>query len=438
MRNLLMKNSFKYIFALTFFCTVNFLFFSCTKEPENTIPVVIIESPSWNQMITIPDTIKVSGSVDGNSEIESIKIDLVNSDFIPVQSPLYYYPNPVSEKTEFELFYPIEKFNLDSDIYYIHVRATNKEGSKNKYQSVVLNENIPQLEKVIVITQPNISTSNIYELNLSYHKHFLFSIEGKYQASDISSYYKQLYFARNIPGKLQTYNLNTNEIEWEYNAGFPFPSFTDVFYKNDRIYISSENGDIVGLNTSAQIKFNTPVLNDTFPEKIYKHQDFMIADLKIRTGNDKILAIFYMASGNIKSTYISNFDVVEFYYFDDDNVLIFANYEEQAVLKFFNISGNYCSELLSLPDGRLKAVERFNNEYLFCIGENIYKYFILSNTVFPYLTGNSCNLILNNYFNNEVFFVNNNKIDIYNYSLGTYMQDMVFDNKILDIHLLHN
>ncbi|MEA3496693.1 MAG: hypothetical protein U9R42_11730 [Bacteroidota bacterium] len=125
-------------------------------------------------------------------------------------------------------------------------------------------------------------------------------------------------------------------------------------------------------------------------------------------------------------------------YFDDDNVYVFANIDKQAVLNIYNIPENYCWKPVDLPDGKLKAVERFNNEFLFCIDENIYKYFISSNAVFPYLTDKACNLILNNYFNNEVYFIENNTIEIYNYSSGSYLNEVVFNDEILNVHLLYN
>ncbi|MCD4772153.1 MAG: hypothetical protein K8R41_02070 [Bacteroidales bacterium] len=432
-----MRNSFKYIIVLTVFCAALVIFFSCNKTPENTIPEVIIDVPVWNQYITIPDTIKVSGIATDSKGIESIKVVLVNKDFIPVQPPQYYYPHPVSENVKFELFYPIEEFSLDSDTYYIQVSAYDNESAKNKFQKVVINKHPAVLKKLIAITQASSITSDVYELNLNLEKQYLFSVAGKYQSSDISSKYQQLYFARNIPGRLQTYNLNTNEQDWQHNAGFPYPTFCDVFYENDRIYISSENGDIIGLNTSGQIKFNTPVMTDTFPENIFKHQDFMIADLKIRTGNDRLLAVYYMVSGSIKSNYISNFDVVEFFTCDDDNIFVFANYNEQAILKIYNISENYCWKPVNLPEGKMTAVERFDNEFLMCIGNNIEKYIISGNAVVPYLTGKQCDLILNNYFNNEVYFVENNTIEIYNYSSGSYLNEIVFDDELLKVHLLY-
>ena len=255
-----MKNNFNKIFVLITFCAALLVFSSCKKTSDNSIPKVIIDVPVWDQHITIPDTIKVCGTAKDDTGIESIKIILVDENFIPVQSPQYFYPHTVSKNVEFEVFYPIEKFSLDSEIYYLQVRAINNNGAKNKFQRVILNENPAILEKFIVITQANGSTSDIYELDLNYEKQYLFSVEGKYQTSDLSSEYRQLYFVRNIPGRLQTFNLNTNEPDWQHNAGFPYPTFCDLFYDNDRIYISSEKA----LN-SDRAKGTTATSNELLP-----------------------------------------------------------------------------------------------------------------------------------------------------------------------------
>ena len=234
------------LFLISF--TIFIVISSCKKDGDTLPPVVTIDNPYEYKIFNIYDTIYISGNVKDESIVQSVKISIVNSNFEPVLSSEFHSLN--TKDYYFNTSIAINDTHLNSGLYYVLVTGFDGTNYKNLYRAITINGIPLVFKKVIAITNVNSNSYNVYGINDTLQATLMFNYTGDYISSAINNNYQQIYICGSINSDMNTYNLVSNSLQWslpnENNA--PFPSFNNVYFNNDIIYVSYYNDKIIGYN----------------------------------------------------------------------------------------------------------------------------------------------------------------------------------------------
>ena len=411
---------------------------SCKKEVDSD-PQIVIISPTENQQFNVLDTIQVKCIVCDDNGIENIKTVLVNESLIPVLNPVNYYPQTENKNIDLEILYPVDDIHLESGKYFILVRAFDGTNFKNKYVSINLDEVPKELEKLIVLTKPDNFTTNVFSVNPVFEIEEMFVIDGDYISSDISSKYRQIYFTGNIPCKLFVFDLAENELDWWVDAYMPYPVFSNVYYYDATVYTSSENGNITGYNNVGIVNLSTDFNTDSIPTKLLIHGDFILSDLKLRTGPQRLIATYYLVSGIKKQQIITNFKVIDFYSVDDNNIIVFAEQNNTGKIFIYNVTENYISEPVFIFNDEIISTAIINKSNFLVGTNNTILLFDLSNySTTSVIKGITASQLEYDELNEIIFATDMNNINFFQYPSGDLIKCVNTQDTILNIHLLYN
>ena len=411
---------------------------SCKKE-VNSDPQIVIISPTENQQFNVLDTIQVKCIVCDDNGIENIKTVLVNESLIPVLNPVNYYPQTENKNIDLEILYPLDDIHLESGKYFILVRAFDGTNFKNKYVSINLDEVPKELEKLIVLTKSDNFTTNVFSVNPVFEIEEEFIIDGNYISSDISSKYRQLYFTGDIPCKLFVFDLEENELDWSVDASMPYPFFSNVYYNDGTVYTSSENGNITGYNNVGTVNLSTDFTTDSLPTKLLIHGEFILSDLKLRTGLQRLIATYYLVSGVKKQQIITNFKVIDFYLVDEDNIIVFAVQNNTGKIFIYNVTENYISEPVFIFNSEITSTAIINKSN-FLVGTNntIWLFNSSNYSTTSIVEGITASQLEYDELNEIIFATELNNINFFQYPSGELINAVNYGDSILNIHLLYN
>ncbi len=411
---------------------------SCKKE-VNSDPQIVIISPTENQQFNVLDTIQVKCIVCDDNGIENIKTVLVNESLIPVLNPVNYYPQTENKNIDLEILYPLDDIHLESGKYFILVRAFDGTNFKNKYVSINLDEVPKELEKLIVLTKPDNFTTNVFSVNPVFEIEEMFVIDGNYISSDISSKYRQIYFTGDIPCKLFVFDLEENELDWSVDASMPYPVFSNVYYNDGTVYTSSENANITGYNNVGTVNLSTEFNTDSLPTKLLIHGEFILSDLKLRTGPQRLIATYYLVSGVKKQQIITNFKVIDFYLVDENNIIVFAVQNNTGKIFIYNVTENYISEPIHIFNDEIISTA-ITNKSNFLVGTNntIWLFNSSNSSTTSVVEGITASQLEYDELNEVIFATELNNINFFQYPSGNLIKCVNTQDTILNIHLLYN
>ena len=282
---------------------------SCKKETDNQHPVITYISPYELQKFDVLDNIHIKANISDDKAIESVRIGLVNKEFVSVLPSVFVYPNSINYQLDID--YPIDDQYLETGEYYVQLRAEDGTNFKNQYQLVFISGIQREFEKVIVLTQGNFNEIRISEIDKTDNFSFLFDIYGDYSGSETNSRYQQLYIAGKDLININTYNLHSQEIAWLKETFPPVPMHNDnCLYFDEELYVSFQTNYIYGYRYNGSQVFNATVENDKSPSRLTKFNEFLLVDLQSKTGGITYLATFYLTTGAEKQRLATNYRVV--------------------------------------------------------------------------------------------------------------------------------
>ncbi len=433
-----MKNKFhlEMLLILIFILQLSLLT-SCKKETDNQHPVITFISPYELQEFNVLDNIHIEANITDDNIIKSVKIGLVNKEFNSVLPSVFVYPNSATYKLDIE--YPINDLYLETEEYYVQIRAEDGTNFKNQYQLIFVKGIPREFEKVIVLSQSNINEIKVSEIDKSDNLSPLFEINGDYRGSEINSRYQQLYIAGSDLINLNTYDIITREIIWEKEVFPPVPMHNnDCLYLDDELFVSFHTNYIYGYRHNGSQVFNATIENDKTPSRLAKFNELLLVDLQSKTGGITYLATFYLATGTEKQRLATNYKVVNFFEIDNYNVLIAGNSLGEGVLKLYDPYLNIETALLPVP-GKIVCIEKLT-ERNFIIGTD--------NTMFVYdhdqsyltsiLPGKVAYRIWFDETENNIYTVSSKLIEKIKYPQMIFQKSYPIPDSIFNIHLLYN
>jgi len=422
------------------FALVAMLITSCKKDEDTLPPVITIDNPYEYMNYNVYDTINISGNVTDDHIVQTVSIKIVDSNFEPVLDQENFRPN--IKTFYFNTSIAISDIHLTTGIYYVLVTAFDGTNSKNLYRAININAIPLQFKKIVAITGVNSNSYNVYGVDVNLQPTLMFNYTGDYISSAINSGYQQLYICGSINSNFNAYDLGSNSVQWSINPENtpPFPSFNNVSFYNDIIYVSFYNTKVVGYNRLSGINMTAHTTTGYTPGTTFLFNNYLLAQERNITGNDYKLSVYYASTGALKVSNATSVIIKGMETQDASHVYIFGNTSaSKAVMSIYYVDFNSYYSPHTMPDSTLYDYAKVDaNNYLLAIGSNVYWYQQASNSLIPILTNVNASRIKYESVSGNFIITSGNQLKVYNYPSGNYVGGNSLPYTINDIQLLYN
>jgi len=419
-----------FVFVILALCLIG-----CSKNEEGP-PDIIVLSPSELQTFIAGDSIPVKADISHSSEIVSVKVSLLNSSYITVVQPGYFYPG--SSSFSLDIFFETD-MALPSGVYNLLISASGKTNTRNTYVKLVISGEEMMFERMLAVcNQSNLKTV-VYE----------FDNEGNYQKiidfiypcidSDISSFYRQLYMIKPEPSVLFAYNLDELSIDYTYSAIPPYPEFFDV---DCNVFLSTviatANGDIISLNQAGGQIMKTSPNADTVPKLVHRNFSRYISYCERRSGPQHFIRQ-YWDTGILRADLMIDLDVLQMYGIDADRLVIFGNNDGEANIYTYWIDDVFLDPKIEIPGGKISCVVQISGAD-FLVGHDlgIYRYEYASGSVTEWIPGMNADAMAYDYIRDLVVVADGNDVYFYTAADASPAGAASLPYPVLQLHVQNN
>ena len=329
--------------------------------------------------------------------------------------------------------------NLNTGNYYLKIQANDDYNYKNEFIKIYLEAAPTKLEQIVVLTE-----SGNNQINVSGITNFetiveLFSIEGDYSASEISSEHHKLFISGIEKINLQAYDLTTNQLDWEKGIIPHWPMHNSgCLHFDEWLYVTFDYRNIFGYDYKGIEKYNSEVEDFEAPGRIYKHNNYILTDIQKKNGTNPFISIFHAASGVEANRLNTTFEVVNFISLSDDIVLIIANTDENAYIGEYNVKSNILKDLIFTETQFLSSVGINSSTIYISTSDNISLYNPNSNVLTPVLQEQGVKHMVYEKISDLLIISTNNELLLLNPPEMTNQKTLLFSDLILNIHLLYS
>lgn len=413
------------------------VFLSCQKEKDTSHPLITYLSPPENQIFSIYDTIPIEATITDDQTISYIRTRIVDEEFNPALPA--HFRHPLTSSFHLIMDYPIEDAYLKSGNYYIEIRAEDGTNFKNQYQKIFIEEIPPELEKIIAITQKDIQKLEVLEIGPDNIATPMFEVSGDFASSALSTRYKQLYIAGTKLTNLLAFDLETYNNDWSLNPEPPFPIHAfDCLHYDQNLYCTFEYLMIYGYNNYGQVKLSTIISEGGIPSRPYKFRNLLLVDVQNSSAGKTYLGTYYTETGSEKQRLQINFQVVEFFEWDNEHVIIFANSSGSGVLKLYNPYENVISSISTLQGKIICAEKTDSNKFVIGTENQLYHFSYYPPVLNPVLPGKIAYRLRYDTLYHHLYMSCPDYIEKIIYPEMVYQSSIMLSDSILNFHLLYN
>lgn len=412
-----------------------FIFVSCKKMESSSIPVIELMSPVENTSYSLPDSIHVQAKISDSRSIKSILIQLVTEDFIPVLPAIYIYPDATEKSLDF--YYPLEGSTGLSGNYYLQIKAENATQFRNKYQPLSVTGNFFGTARLLVIEASSDNHLQVSGMEVNGEVNWLFDVSGDYCDAAIDNHSQLLFIAGKNDLNIAAMDITTGEERWRLPNIEYKPMHNDHclnFYLNT-LYASFNYQHLYGYNITGMITFDAPIAENDAPAGIFRHGDYVLVDVQKKNNSQPLIRTHYALTGNEKQSYLNWMQVVEFFSYSNDSVIVCANEGSGSKVFFYNVEANSHSDLFSF-ESTMRCVAAINSYQLIIGLENsLYEVNLNTGSAVKLQQGLSYSLVRYETLSGLLYLVLENQLVIYRYPEMEYQKTVTFSDTILDVLL---
>ncbi len=423
---------------LVSFLWIILFFTSCKDDGIPMEPKVSIFFPSENQDIYLPDALEFEFKAESEKSMNSIRVEIVNNNLIPLTQSNIYYPDDVIYNANSSLIFDTTGLNNQILVppYYFKIRIETNDNSFFFYRKVNL---IPRDKEYIGFVTISQQSYNSMIVELYDEKNMLtksIELDGEFSDSEISNE-GELFVSANYENKTYAISLNDEEITWEINGQLPYPEINKLKLVDNIIYQSEGIGRIIGIQkNTGVIKLTSLVHADTVPKLLGISDNYIISDYTLRNNNKAGWYSYYKPSGNRYSRFEHDF-ITKAIFTNNDKALIFCNSIDKAHVIDFDIVTNMIISNNELPGVIIDHTCRVNNNLFIITKENtVYQYESGSFPVMIYMAANPIIDIKYNDTASSLFLLHNNSVTIINLN-GDVIEKKSLNNNLVSIELLY-
>lgn len=407
-------------------------FFSCKKEQEPVFPTISIDAPYEGQQFSAGDTITVHGSALCSEGIESITINLLDTDMIGVIPAITIRPSANSFVFNESL---ITNGSLVSGDYYIQVVASSKTEKSRKYVKVSLSASAGKTKSYLVFTEGSINT-HLYSFDTGYVSALRKSFNGIYIQSDIFGNSDLLGIS--LEGDdLYAVSLSDFSVKWSLPR---FSSTTGTFrgvrsYGGNLYVAHAEDGMVRAYDAGKIAKYTSYLASSYKPDDLFIFNgQLLIDEMPVVTSDGRRMTLSYVPSGAGIQQVNTGFDIVSFVERTSDEVYVFGNDGSQSFMKIYSVSSNGFYSIHPITGPVVQAIKINNDDLIIATYSQIYSYRYSTNSLIPYLPV-SAKCVVYDGDRGELLVGTGNEVRIYDYNSKQIKKTVAFGATVLDIKL---
>jgi len=165
-------------------------------------------------------------------------------------------------------------------------------------------------------------------------------ITSDYCGSAVSSDAQQFYIAGRYNGDVQVFSTINWQPLWNIPCivSPPFPYFEAIEVHNKMLYVSYSSGKFEVYNDAGSINELRVIDNAYFPTRFTPVDDKLLTYEQSPSDMVRQLVVYYVPSYSIQQKTLLNCEIHDIYKKDDDNCIMFSNYNNYATIDLYTIS----------------------------------------------------------------------------------------------------
>lgn len=411
------------------------LIFSCSKDKDETPPVINVTAPFSGQIINGMDTVKILASISDDRNLEWVKVSLNDMNDIAVLTTKT--ETPTAKDYQLNTSYFVDDVHLASDVYYFNISASDGENVTTKQIEVNLNE-VAKTRNGIFVVSNNGASSDITFLDNNYNGSFYATISGNFLGSAVNSYDQQLIHASSNSAGITSVDLKSNNITWSVPSISPFTGF---LYDDRHVFVGQNNFTFKGYDRFGASNFSGATNANSYVESALVHQNYYyVTEQKIIASNNVSLVLYWRASGVEVQQVAINEDIKGIFSKSANQIILLTNdVSQMGKVVFYDIPSGLKSSPFSISIGKIDdGIEVSSGVYLVAASGNLTLINVNNFSTLPYLNGVTANLIKYDKLTNELFVINGNVLTVYDYPSKAVKGTYTHTTNILNINFWYN
>lgn len=428
------------LFTLACITVLCIMISACKKENNKDTPSINIIAPAGFTSYNVFDTVKVTAQVSDPAGLKTVSVYIMNSANIQVLQG--YQVQVTSNNMTFTVPLIINNIHLPSGNYFVAVNAYNGANMNYAYRQIYIAAAPQKRVAVYAITRAGTWLQG-YTLDSALHSSTAFTVAGNYAASDVNSYYQQLYIVPLDTGNASALNVPANSFAWSLQGiNSPAHYFTNVYSYGNAAYVSLFAGFVKFYNSTGVLQMQINTDTAYYPVKTLVWNNFLFVEEKSISSPGDNLVVFYQASGmGYQQLALPSGSQVAMFGYDINDLLVAGNQSNgMPYLLQYNISANTFFAPVALPSSRmLSAVQINSNTYLLSFADQtIYQYTWSPNAFSPFMSGVAASKLRYDAVNNEILAAAANTVKEYTYPGASLLYSASLGDSVLDIQILYN
>lgn len=267
-------------------------FCSCNKEIDSSDPVIDFLAPEVN-LITDADQLAITVSVYDESDLQSIKIGIVDENFIPVVQPHWFYP----QKNDTLISMDISLMSLTNGKYYVLAQAFDGENTRRKYLPFTF-AGAHTLQPDIFVSTNGAGEFSVWKVNpMMTAAGLFFKAPGNLNALISGGQNGLIYLVSDAPSRIRALDCNSGEVAWEKQAAMPWPEYTSVYFAGDALLACDKNGIMAAYHPETGTDVNiTPASANTHTSAMFADETYIFAAQQLLQSQQQVLSFIYRQS----------------------------------------------------------------------------------------------------------------------------------------------
>lgn len=423
--------------AFIIFLSVTLIFFSCRKE-KNADVEIVITSPAANTSFYQGDTIHVEADISDDDDLNSVTIKLLDQHYNIADHQLSLPINASSYHLSAD--FVIEDLYISTGNYFLTL-TVNGAGLTSSAEKTIFIHGIPKdVKDVYILTRPDtnhVSVIKLDSLNQMIHR---FDVAGDYTGSALNARSGQLNIVGKTYGGFNQFDLSTGTADFSepaYNVSMP--SFLGMSFSNGLAFVSYYDGRINAFDQAGHLQFNSEQPVYYQPGSLSINEKYVFVEAYYPGPDEYRLVMLNYPSGIPYLEYNLRADVVSMSSDVNDNAFIFANKNGDGKIYRFHRIGNYADDLSTLFGNHIYSAATIDVDYFaLATQEGLYIYSIGMNSLTPFDTGDPVYSVEYDDVHGLLYANCGRKIKTYQYPNYQVVNTIQSGDSVLDVRILYN
>ncbi|MFO8055313.1 MAG: hypothetical protein R6U19_09165 [Bacteroidales bacterium] len=412
----------------------------CQKEEDNERPVVKMISPGPGSYYSVPDTIEVIAEISDDQNIEWIELSLINREQQPV-AKTKSIKDIHKKQYKLQAEYVVDDILLPGGEYYIQVKASDGQNTKNGQQKVYINEADKILEHYIVVTRSNPNQVSIYRLDTAGNSGFLFSEPIDYLDSEFIPYNQQLILSGHKTYDVKAFHAGNYEHAWNIPvvANPPEPCFTALGSTKKEILLGYYDGKIHLINHKGKKTLSLYTPGALYPYRLSVNGNYLLSAQQNIPKNERYLVSYFLDGGGVHRQMFIDFDVQSLFNQGEHKFFITGNHASSAGIWLYNLNTQNLWNAMDFDESKIRSSCQISqNDYLLSGTQNLYWYQVASNSLTIWKTGFSAEKLYYEPLTNSVLAISGKTIHLFDFPISSLKKTLTLSEEIFAVHPVYN